>query len=75
MSEFCGIELAHPVINASGTYDVIAARRVFGDALLADFPLAIYSYAPSTTSPVTKEACNTREPHGPQSTSYRRRRA
>jgi dihydroorotate dehydrogenase (NAD+) catalytic subunit len=29
----CGIELAHPVINASGTFDAIAARRAFGDAV------------------------------------------
>ena len=28
------------MINASGTFDAIAARRVFGDALLEDFPLA-----------------------------------
>ena len=39
MPEFCGIELAHPVINASGTFDAIAARRVFGDALLERLPL------------------------------------
>jgi dihydroorotate dehydrogenase len=26
MPEFCGIELEHPVVNASGTYDAIAAR-------------------------------------------------
>ena len=36
---FCGIELAHPVINASGTFDAIAARRVFGDELLERLPL------------------------------------
>ena len=30
---FCGLELAHPVVNGSGTFDAIAARRVFGDAL------------------------------------------
>ena len=30
---FCGLELAHPVINGSGTFDAIAARRAFGDAL------------------------------------------
>lgn len=42
MPEFCGIELAHPVINASGTYDAIAARRVFGDALLEDFPFSAF---------------------------------
>jgi dihydroorotate dehydrogenase (NAD+) catalytic subunit len=40
--EFCGIELAHPVINASGTFDAIAARRVFGDALLERFPFSAF---------------------------------
>lgn len=42
MPELCGIQLAHPVINASGTYDAIAARRVFGDALLDDFPFSAF---------------------------------
>jgi dihydroorotate dehydrogenase (NAD+) catalytic subunit len=42
MPEFCGIELAHPVINASGTYDAIAARRAFGDALLEEFPFSAF---------------------------------
>jgi len=42
MPDFCGIELAHPVINASGTYDAIAARRVYGDALLEDFPFSAF---------------------------------
>ena len=36
---FCGIELAHPVINASGTFDAIAARRAFGDELLERIPV------------------------------------
>jgi dihydroorotate dehydrogenase (NAD+) catalytic subunit len=40
--EFCGLELAHPVINGSGTYDAIAARRAFGDALLEDFPFSAF---------------------------------
>jgi dihydroorotate dehydrogenase (NAD+) catalytic subunit len=39
---FCGIELAHPIINASGTFDAIAARRAFGDELLAGFPFAAF---------------------------------
>jgi dihydroorotate dehydrogenase (NAD+) catalytic subunit len=30
-----GLRLAHPIVNASGTFDAIAARRAFGDALLA----------------------------------------
>src|ERR1700753_39196 len=42
MPELCGIELSHPVLNASGTYDAIAARRIFGDALLEDFPFSAF---------------------------------
>ncbi|MGD9735372.1 MAG: dihydroorotate dehydrogenase [Solirubrobacterales bacterium] len=49
--ELCGIELAHPVINASGTYDAIAARRVFGDALLADFPFSAFVSKTITPQP------------------------
>jgi dihydroorotate dehydrogenase (NAD+) catalytic subunit len=30
------------VINASGTFDVIAARRVYGDALLMEFPFSAF---------------------------------
>jgi len=40
--DFCGIELRHPVINASGTYDAIAARKVFGDELLEEFPFSAF---------------------------------
>ncbi len=40
--DLCGIELEHPVINASGTFDAIAARRVYGDALLENFPFAAF---------------------------------
>jgi dihydroorotate dehydrogenase (NAD+) catalytic subunit len=40
--DFCGIDLAHPVINASGTFDALAARRVYGDALLEEFPFAAF---------------------------------
>jgi dihydroorotate dehydrogenase (NAD+) catalytic subunit len=39
---FCGLELEHPVINASGTFDAITARRVFGDALAERFPFAAF---------------------------------
>ena len=38
----CGLELAHPVINGSGTFDAIAARRAFGEALLRDFPFSAF---------------------------------
>ena len=51
MPELCGIELAHPVINASGTYDAIAARKVFGDALLEDFPFAAFVSKTITPEP------------------------
>lgn len=51
MPDFCGIELKHPVINASGTFDAIAARRVYGDALLADFPFAAFVSKTITPEP------------------------
>jgi dihydroorotate dehydrogenase (NAD+) catalytic subunit len=53
MPEFCGIELAHPVINASGTYDAIAARKVFGDALLEEFPFSAFVSKTITPEPRT----------------------
>jgi dihydroorotate dehydrogenase (NAD+) catalytic subunit len=53
MPDFCGIELKHPVINASGTFDAIAARRVFGDALLADFPFSAFVSKTITPEPRT----------------------
>ena len=34
----CGVPLRGPVLNGSGTFDAIAARRAFGDALLERFP-------------------------------------
>ena len=40
--EFCGLKLRNPLINASGTFDAIAARRVYGDRLLEAFPFAAF---------------------------------
>jgi dihydroorotate dehydrogenase (NAD+) catalytic subunit len=40
--EFCGLRLAHRVINGSGTFDAIAARRAFGGSLEREFPFAAY---------------------------------
>jgi dihydroorotate dehydrogenase (NAD+) catalytic subunit len=40
--EFCGLRLAHPIINGSGTFDALAARSVFGEELMGDFPFAAY---------------------------------
>jgi dihydroorotate dehydrogenase (NAD+) catalytic subunit len=49
--EFCGLRLAHPVINGSGTFDAIAARRAFGDALERDFPFAAFVSKTITLAP------------------------
>ena len=48
---FCGLELAHPVVNGSGTFDAIAARRVFGDALHAAFPFSAFVSKTITLKP------------------------
>jgi dihydroorotate dehydrogenase (NAD+) catalytic subunit len=49
--DFCGLELAHPVINASGTFDAIAAHRAFGDELLVRFPFAAFVSKTVTLEP------------------------
>jgi dihydroorotate dehydrogenase (NAD+) catalytic subunit len=49
--EFCGIELRHPVINGSGTFDAIAARRAFGDQLLEEFPFSAFVSKTITPEP------------------------
>jgi dihydroorotate dehydrogenase (NAD+) catalytic subunit len=51
MPDFCGIELKHPVVNASGTFDAIAARKVYGDALLDDFPFSAFVSKTITPEP------------------------
>ena len=48
---FCGIELAHPIVNASGTFDAIAARRAFGDELLRRFPFSAFVSKTVTVAP------------------------
>lgn len=48
---FCGLELAHRIVNGSGTYDAIAAREVFGDALVEDFPFAAFVSKTITLEP------------------------
>jgi dihydroorotate dehydrogenase (NAD+) catalytic subunit len=49
--DFCGLQLDHPVINGSGTFDAIAARRAFGDALLDDFPFSAFVSKTITLAP------------------------
>jgi len=48
---FCGLQLAHRVINGSGTFDAIAARAVFGPALEDEFPFAAYVSKTITLEP------------------------
>ena len=43
--------MQHPVINASGTFDAIAARRVYGDALLEQFPFSAFVSKTITLEP------------------------
>jgi dihydroorotate dehydrogenase (NAD+) catalytic subunit len=49
--EFCGLALSHPIINASGTFDAIAARRAFGDDLLERFPFSAFVSKTVTVQP------------------------
>jgi dihydroorotate dehydrogenase (NAD+) catalytic subunit len=49
--ELCGLRLEHPVLNGSGTFDAVAARRVFGAALLDDFPFSAFVSKTITLEP------------------------
>jgi dihydroorotate dehydrogenase (NAD+) catalytic subunit len=49
---FCGMDLEHPIINGSGTFDAIAAIRAFGErALSEDFPFSAFVSKTVTVSP------------------------
>ena len=49
--DFCGLRLRSPVINGSGTFDAIAARRTFGDELLERFPFSAFVSKTVTLEP------------------------
>jgi dihydroorotate dehydrogenase (NAD+) catalytic subunit len=49
--DFCGLRLAHPIINGSGTFDAIGARHAFGDALHSAFPFAAFVSKTITLAP------------------------
>ena len=51
MIELCGIPLRGPILNGSGTFDAIAARRAFGDALLERFPFHAFVSKTITLAP------------------------
>jgi dihydroorotate dehydrogenase (NAD+) catalytic subunit len=42
LTDLCGVPLRHPVLNGSGTFDAIAARRAFGDAIADRFPFSAF---------------------------------
>jgi dihydroorotate dehydrogenase (NAD+) catalytic subunit len=48
---FCGIDLDHPIVNASGTFDALAARRAFGPELNERFPFAAFVSKTVTVEP------------------------
>ncbi len=49
--QFCGIELDGPLVNASGTWDPIAARKAFGDAAFTDYPFHAHVTKTITVAP------------------------
>jgi dihydroorotate dehydrogenase (NAD+) catalytic subunit len=50
-TELCGIPLAHPIVNASGTFDALAAARAFGVALFDRFPFSAFVTKTVTNEP------------------------
>jgi dihydroorotate dehydrogenase (NAD+) catalytic subunit len=49
--DLCGVRLGGPILNGSGTFDAIAARRAFGDALLDGFPFHAFVSKTITLAP------------------------
>jgi dihydroorotate dehydrogenase (NAD+) catalytic subunit len=49
--DVAGLRLAHPIINGSGTFDAIAARRAFGDELYERFPFSAFVSKTITPEP------------------------
>jgi dihydroorotate dehydrogenase (NAD+) catalytic subunit len=49
--EFCGLSLAHPIINGSGTFDAIAALGALGGGLADSFPFSAYVSKTITREP------------------------
>jgi dihydroorotate dehydrogenase (NAD+) catalytic subunit len=48
---FCGIDLLSPILNASGTFDAIAAQQAFGQGLQENFPFAAFVSKTVTLAP------------------------
>ncbi len=50
-TSLCGLELSHPILNGSGTFDAIAARRAFGDELDRALPFSAFVSKTITPEP------------------------
>ena len=50
-TDLCGIDLEHPIVNASGTFDAIAALRTFGEEVLERFPFSAFVSKTITAEP------------------------
>jgi dihydroorotate dehydrogenase (NAD+) catalytic subunit len=50
-TSFCGLELEHPIVNGSGTFDAIAALRTFGDEVVDRFPFSAFVSKTITLEP------------------------
>jgi dihydroorotate dehydrogenase (NAD+) catalytic subunit len=50
-TELAGLELDHPVLNGSGTFDAIAALRTFGPELRERFPFSAFVSKTITVAP------------------------
>lgn len=51
MIDFCGLRLAHPIVNGSGTFDAIAAMEVFSDEVPVGFGFAAFVSKTITLQP------------------------
>ena len=49
--DLCGLHLEHPVLNGSGTFDALAARRAFGAELEGRLPFSLYVSKTITPEP------------------------
>ena len=49
--KLCDLALEHPILNGSGTFDAIAARRAFGESLRERFPFSLFVSKTITLEP------------------------
>ena len=50
-TDLAGLQLEHPVLNGSGTFDAVAALRTFGDSLRERFPFSAFVSKTITPAP------------------------